>query len=213
MARRRQLTIAAVAAAILGTYLTVAATSASAADGLLSQGKPATASSSESAAFPASNAVDGNGGTRWSSAFSDPQWLQVDLGATATISSVVLDWESAYARNFTVKASTNGSSWTTLNTTVNGTGGRQSLTVNGSGRYVRLETTSRATQWGVSLTEFQVFGSGGSSTPTTPTIPPLQARAEYMAPRARSGVVYGGRRDRAWSGSLGESKRWTAATA
>ena len=33
--------------------------------------------------FPASAAVDGNAGTRWSSAFSDPQWLQVDLGAIA----------------------------------------------------------------------------------------------------------------------------------
>ena len=182
MARRARLTLAAAAVAILGTYLTVAATSASAADGLISQGKPATASSTESAAFPAANAVDGNKGTRWSSAFSDPQWLQVDLGATATISSVVLDWEAAYARNFTVKASTNGSSWTTLNTTTNGAGGRQSLTVNGSGRYVRLETTARATQWGVSLKEFQVFGSGGSSTPTTPTIPPNAVRvSEFLA--------------------------------
>jgi hypothetical protein len=35
--------------------------------------QPATASSTESAAYPASDAVDGNTGTRWSSAFSDPQ--------------------------------------------------------------------------------------------------------------------------------------------
>ena len=48
------------------------------------QGRPATASSTENATFPASAAVDGNAGTRWSSAFADPQWLQVDLGATAT---------------------------------------------------------------------------------------------------------------------------------
>lgn len=38
-------------------------------------------------ATPASAAVDGNTGTRWSSTFSDPQWLTVDLGATATIGS------------------------------------------------------------------------------------------------------------------------------
>ncbi len=43
-------------------------------------GRPATASSTENATFPAGNAVDGNPGTRWSSAFSDPQWVQVDLG-------------------------------------------------------------------------------------------------------------------------------------
>jgi hypothetical protein len=165
---------------VLGTYVGVAATSASAADSLISQGKPATASSVENAAFPASAAVDGNPGTRWSSAFSDPQWLQVDLGASATITSVVLNWESAYARNFTVKASANGSAWTTLNTTTNGTGGRQALTVNGTGRYVRLETTARATQWGVSLTEFQVYGSGGSTPPAT--LPPNVVRvSEFLA--------------------------------
>jgi hypothetical protein len=35
----------------------------------IAQGKTATASSTENASFPASNAVDGNTGTRWSSSF------------------------------------------------------------------------------------------------------------------------------------------------
>ncbi len=61
---------------------------ADAADSLLSQGKTATASSAENVAFPASAAVDGDPGTRWSSAFGDPQWIQVDLGQTATVSQV-----------------------------------------------------------------------------------------------------------------------------
>jgi hypothetical protein len=174
------MTIGGAVAAVLGSYVVMLAGEADAADTLISQGRPATASSTESAAFPASSAVDGNPGTRWSSAFSDPQWLQVDLGANATITSVVLDWETAYARNFTVRASANGTSWTTLNTTVNGTGGRQTLTVNGSGRYVRLDTTVRATQWGVSLKEFEVYGSGGATTP--PTLPPNVVRvAEFLA--------------------------------
>src|SRR5699024_8563793 len=132
---------------------------------------PATASSIESAAFPAANAVDGNPGTRWSSAFSDPQWLQVDLGATATLSSVVLDWEAAYSRTFNLQTSANGSSWTTIKADVAGTGGRQTVAVTGSGRYVRLQSTARATQWGVSLAEFEVYGSGGGTAPP-PTIPP-----------------------------------------
>ncbi|MFI5893599.1 DUF1996 domain-containing protein [Actinoplanes sp. NPDC051513] len=171
-----------VAAVVLAAaaILIIPTTSASAADTLISQGKAATASSTESGAFPASNAVDGNFGTRWSSAFSDPQWLQVDLGATATVTSVLIDWEAAYARSFSVKVSSNGSSWSNLYSTTSGAGGRQTLTVSGSGRYVRLETTARATQWGVSLNEFQVFGSGGSA--GTPTIPPGAVRvAEFLA--------------------------------
>jgi hypothetical protein len=127
---------------------------------LLSQGKTATASSSEnSGPYPASAAVDGNTGTRWSSAFSDPQWLQVDLGATHTISKVALNWEAAYASAYQIQTSTNGTSWTTIYSTTTSTGGNQTLNVSGSGRYVRVNGTARATPYGYSLWEFQVFGS------------------------------------------------------
>jgi hypothetical protein len=125
----------------------------------LSQGKAATASSSENASFPATAAVDGNTGTRWSSGFSDPQWLQVDLGATHTISQVKLNWEAAYAKAFQIQTSTNGTTWTTIYSTTTGTGGNQTLNVTGSGRYIRMYGTQRATQYGYSLYEFQAIGS------------------------------------------------------
>jgi beta-glucanase (GH16 family) len=127
---------------------------------LLSQGRTATASSYENAtAFPAGAAVDGNTGTRWSSAFSDPQWLQVDLGATHTISQVTLVWEAAYATAFQLQTSNDGSTWTSIYSTTSGTGGTQTLSVSGSGRYVRMYGTARATQYGYSLWEFQVYGT------------------------------------------------------
>ncbi|HEX4724859.1 MAG TPA: discoidin domain-containing protein [Pseudonocardiaceae bacterium] len=126
---------------------------------LLSQGHPATASSVENTSFPAPNAVDGNTGTRWSSAFSDPQWLQVDLGATHTISQVTLNWETAFGKAFQIQTSNDATNWTTIFTTTTGTGGVQTLNVSGSGRYVRMLGTQRGTQWGYSLWEFQVFGT------------------------------------------------------
>jgi F5/8 type C domain/Glycosyl hydrolases family 16 len=126
---------------------------------LLSQGHTAVASSTENASFPAANAVDGNTGTRWSSAFSDPQWIYVDLGASHTISKVVLNWEAAYATSFQIQTSNDASSWTTIYSTTTGTGGTQTLNVSGSGRYVRMNGTARATPYGYSLWEFQVFGS------------------------------------------------------
>ena len=152
---------------ILGTVMALAAAlalvagppgRAAAASTLLSQGQPATASSTESAAYPASDAVDGNTGTRWSSAFSDPQWLQVDLGATASITQVVLQWEAAYATAFQIQTSSDGTNWTTIYSTTTGTGGTQTLNVTGTGRYVRMYGTARATQYGYSLWEFQVYG-------------------------------------------------------
>jgi fibronectin type 3 domain-containing protein len=126
---------------------------------LLSQGQPATASSVQAAGYLASNAVDGNLATRWSSAFSDPQWLEVDLGATHAISKVVLSWETAYATAFQVQASADGTNWTTIYSTTTGTGGTQTLSVTGSGRYVRVYGTTRATAYGYSLWEFQVYGT------------------------------------------------------
>ncbi|MDI5966474.1 discoidin domain-containing protein [Streptomyces sp. SL13] len=126
---------------------------------LLSQGKTATASSQENTSFPASAAVDGDNGTRWSSAFTDPQWLEVDLGATHTISQVVLDWETAYATAFQIQTSTDGSTWNTAYSTTTGTGGDQTLPISASARYVRMYGTARNTQYGYSLWEFQVLGS------------------------------------------------------
>ena len=125
----------------------------------LALNKTATASSEENASFPPQDAVDGNTGTRWSSAFSDPQWLEVDLGSTQSICQVALDWETAYATAFQIQTSNDGSTWTSIYSTTAGTGGTQTLNVSGSGRYIRMYGTARATQYGYSLWEFQVFGS------------------------------------------------------
>ncbi|MGQ4420484.1 discoidin domain-containing protein, partial [Streptomyces sp. SAS_269] len=85
---------------------------AAAAETPLSQGKTATASSEENAGTAAAKGVDGDTGTRWSSAATDDQWFQVDLGATATVSQVVLNWEAAYGKDYKVQLSKDGSTWT-----------------------------------------------------------------------------------------------------
>ncbi len=156
--------IAALALLVSG-LLSARAPSAQAAATLLSQGRPATASSVENAGTPASAAVDGDSGTRWSSAFSDPQWLQVDLGAAATLSSVTLNWEAAYAKSFQLQTSTDGTTWTSIYSTTTGPGGVQNLAVTGTGRYVRINATARATAYGYSLWEFQVYGATGTTPP------------------------------------------------
>ena len=136
--------------------------------------KTATASSTENASFPASAAVDGNTGTRWSSAFSDPQWLEVDLGSSQSICQVGLNWETAYATAFQIQTSTDNTNWTSIYSTTTGTGGIQNLTVSGTGRYIRMNGTARATQYGYSLWEFQVFTSGGGTTPPAGLHRPVQ---------------------------------------
>jgi hypothetical protein len=127
---------------------------------LLSQNKTATASSAESTALAAGNAVDGKPTTRWASREGvDPQWISVDLGTRSTVSQVKLQWEAAYGKAYRIEVSDDGAAWTPVYATTTGDGGTDDLTVSGSGRYVRLYATRRATSYGYSLFEFQVYGT------------------------------------------------------
>ncbi|MFG2167244.1 discoidin domain-containing protein [Micromonospora chersina] len=165
---RRLATTVAALLVLLAAYLTVPVRPAIAAGPLLSQGRPTTASSVEQGATPAAAATDGDPGTRWSSAFSDPQWLQVDLGGTATVDQIELVWEAAYARAFQLQVATDPAGpWQTIYSTTTGTGGTQTLAVSGTGRYVRLYGTARATGYGYSLWEFKVYGTTGPGQPSS----------------------------------------------
>lgn len=146
--------------------------SGSTSSGNLALNRPAFSSSNENSTLTPDKAVDGNTGTRWSSAFSDPQWIYVDLGATYNINRVVLRWETAYGRAYQIQVSNNASTWTTIYSTSNGDGGVDDLSVSGTGRYVRMYGTARGTPWGYSLWEFEVYGSPAS--PPTPTPTPQQ---------------------------------------
>ncbi len=122
----------------------------------------ATASSLENGDFPAAFAVDGNLGTRWSSAFSDPQWIQLDFGATIALERAVLHWEAAYSANYDLQLSDNGTDWHTVYSDRNGNGGVDDIPLSGSGRFLRVYSHARGTQWGNSLWEIQVYPSDDS---------------------------------------------------
>src|SRR5579863_5663084 len=138
--------------------------------------QPTTASSVQGPSWPASNATDGSLTTRWSSAFADPQWLQVDLGTAQPVCQVVIHWENAYAKAFQIQTSNDAATWTTIYSTTTATGGTQTLNITGTGRYIRMYGTARATQYGYSIYEFQVYASAGTGANTvTVTTPPAQS--------------------------------------
>ncbi|WGL18438.1 glycosyl hydrolase [Microbulbifer bruguierae] len=125
--------------------------------GDLALNKPVTASSAEGNYWFPEYAVDGDAGTRWSSDFSDDQWLQVDLGAVYSLSQVVLSWEGAYGKAYKIQVSQDGSNWTAAATIQDGDGGLDQISVNASGRYVRLQGVERGTGYGYSLWRFEVY--------------------------------------------------------
>ncbi|MEV6438223.1 discoidin domain-containing protein, partial [Streptomyces anulatus] len=157
--RWRALALALVTTLVATLLAAVQAAPAQAAPVLLSQGGAVTASSQENGGTAAGHAVDGDGGTRWSSAFSDPQWIRVDLGSPAVLSRVELAWEAAHAKSYRIELSADGNSWTTAYSTTASAGGNETLTISGEARYVRLTGTERATGYGYSLWEFKVFGT------------------------------------------------------
>ncbi|UUU43521.1 family 20 glycosylhydrolase [Streptomyces sp. NBC_00162] len=169
--------------------------------GNLALGRPTTASSTETPNFPAAAATDGDPGTRWSSAYSDPQWLQVDLGSTQSVSRVVLRWEAAYGKSFRIELSDDASTWRTVQSTTTGSGGVQDLTgLTGSGRYIRVYGTQRGTSYGYSLHEFEVYGGQLSGTRT------LTAGGKALDDPASSGTS--GTQLITWTPHGGPNQQW-----
>jgi hypothetical protein len=168
---------------VTGAFTAAAVTSAAAtraavpaADALLSQGKPVTASSS-GGCCAAKNVNDGKTSTRWASAAGkDPSWVYVDLGATAHVSRVRLIWDASCATAYRVETSPDHNTWTQIFTTNAGNGGTDDLTgLSGDGQFVRVFGTKRCradAAHGYSLQEFEVYGTTGGTNPPPPPPPP-----------------------------------------
>jgi hypothetical protein len=143
--------------------------------GNIARNKTVTASSHDTDAPNPQAVVDGSTTTRWSSAWSQPQWVQIDLGQSYTISRIVLNWQNSYGSGYRIEVSDDASAWTSIYTTTTGNGSLDDLgSLNGHGRYVRMYGTQRACDvcsgklYGFSLWEFEVYavGTGFTSTPS-----------------------------------------------
>ncbi len=131
---------------------------------LLSRGAVCRASSEESDRTPAGNVTDGDPATRWASAWSDPQWITIDLGEMRNVDIVRLAWETASAREFRVELSRDGADWRTIHESSEGQGGFTHIgNIGATARYVRLLGIRRNTPWGYSLYDFNVYGKASGA--------------------------------------------------
>ena len=126
---------------------------------LASEGSSATASSGNAAL-----AIDGDNGTRWESAQTDDETWTLDMGQARTFSRIKINWEGAYAKEFTLSISNDGESWSSLYVETNLTqAGWQTIDVDETtARYIQYHGTKRATGYGQSFWEFQVLLPGVS---------------------------------------------------
>jgi hypothetical protein len=136
----------------------------------LAQGA-ATAESSHTQNYASGNAVDGNTSTYWESANNAfPQWLQVDLGSSRSISRIVLDlppssaW-GARTQTFSILGSTDGANFSTIvgsapHTFDPASGNTVTVTfAPTTTRYLRLNVTANTGWPAGQCSEFQVYAT------------------------------------------------------
>ena len=163
----------------------------------LALNKPVTVSSTQSSELGAEKAVDGNSQSRWSSGFSDNQWIYVDLGNSYAISDVKLAWEAAYAKDYKIQVTDNPDGlWTDLKTVSGNTTLINSyINLSGSGRYLRIIGTARGTIYGYSLYELEVYGSNIVSRLSSQTHTDLENETLTLYPNPTSDFVHIDKRD------------------
>ncbi|MWV42668.1 family 20 glycosylhydrolase [Paenibacillus sp. HJL G12] len=109
-------------------------------------------------------AVDGNMGTRWSSAKTDDQWFVVDMGETKNIGQVAIHWQTP-AKTYKIYTSVDGEHWDNIRNDdglIDCSGGKDVLDFpSRPARFVKFQGVERAPvegiYYGYSFYEFQVF--------------------------------------------------------
>ena len=128
----------------------------------LAFGKPVKASSSiarDGATAPEA-ITDGRADTRWSSEFSDAQWIAVDLGKSQRVARVEIDWEAACAAEYALEISPDGEAWKEVHHTAKGQGGTEVIRFAPvEARWVRMRGIRRATEFGYSIWDLRVDGT------------------------------------------------------
>jgi antitoxin component of MazEF toxin-antitoxin module len=138
----------------------------------LALGKAITASSVVAGNLP-TRAFDGNVTSRWESAYTDNESIQVDLGAVYPLCGVNITWQVT-GKNFTIDVSSDGSSWTTMQSVTGNTSLTTNYTFTANARYVRMVGTLRASAFGYSIYEFQVMGTAPISNCSSTNVAQLQ---------------------------------------
>ncbi|MBW3127728.1 glycosyl hydrolase [Hymenobacter profundi] len=156
--------------------------------------RPVSVSSSENSTNTGDKAVDADGNTRWSSAYANNQYLYVDLGATYSINRVRLAWEAAYAKDYQVQVSTDNVTWTTIKDVWGKSAAAPDdhTGLNARGRYVKVYCINRATPYGFSLYEVEVYGTSVVTSARTATMPVQEGRAASLLaiyPNPTSGML------------------------
>jgi hypothetical protein len=116
-------------------------------------------SSSVQENFIPQNAVDSNMSTRWSSEFSDPQWLLLELDKPQIVSGLIIYWETAFGEDYQILLSVDGKEWNKVFEITEADGQTDDIYFKPQeAKYIKIFCQKRATSWGASIFEVKVKG-------------------------------------------------------
>lgn len=99
--------------------------------------------------------IDGNMSTRWSSEFSDPQWIEFDFTEEVKLAGMIIFWEAAHAKEYEIYISKDGTNWKLVYKKSYCEGGEDDIAFDKiyAVRYLKFLGKTRATGWGYSIYE------------------------------------------------------------
>ena len=152
------------------------------------------------------HAIDGNEGSVWQGSATNggaedetsrtyDSWFVVDFGAYYDINLVSINFEGACSQEYTVAFSADNATWATAYEYVGNAGvyGHTKLIYgndlqnNTKARYARFKSTKAATQWGMKMFEFKVFGTPWVA--PADDVKPVMGTAELVSKTFNSAVI------------------------
>ena len=152
------------------------------------------------------HAIDGNEGSVWQGSATNggaedeasrtyDSWFVVDFGAYYDINLVSINFEGACSQEYTVAFSADNATWATAYEYVGNAGvyGHTKLIYgndlqnNTKARYARFKSTKAATQWGMKMFEFKVFGTPWVA--PADDVKPVMGTAELVSTTYSSAVI------------------------
>jgi hypothetical protein len=105
----------------------------------------------------AQNVIDGDPITEWASQATNSQSVIVDLGKRFDLCKVILKWGSKMGVNYSIQISDDNINWTSLVNISGNTDAINNLFINGTGQFVRMNSTAGQNRF--SLGEFEIYGT------------------------------------------------------
>jgi hypothetical protein len=109
---------------------------------------------------PVSAVADGDPSTRWASLIADSQQLTFDFAEPRNVRRLRILWEAASAAEFAIQMSDDGETWRKVAEQAGGQKGPRADEISfepASGRWLRLDLQKRATEYGYSIYEVEIY--------------------------------------------------------